>query len=94
MAAPKARLGELHRKVTEAYITGIDRDLEDEIFNPALLSGAAKFLKDNEITAEIKSDDDLSTMREKLVAAEVQRKEKARLLLFSAGSDMPQDEVG
>lgn len=93
MAAPKARLGELHRKVTEAYIAGIDADMEDDIFNPALLSGAAKFLKDNEITAEIKSDDDLSTMREKLVAAEEERKKKARGLLHIAGS-MPQDEVG
>lgn len=69
MAAPKDKLGKLHELVTTAYTTAIESDMEVEVFNPALLSAAAKFLKDNEVTAEIKSDDDLGSLREKLRAA-------------------------
>ena len=92
MAATKDKLGALHSKVAEALTKGIDADLEDDIVNPALIGAAIKFLKDNEITAEIKSDDDLSAMREKLIAAEEARKKKALALVVSGG--MPIDEVG
>lgn len=63
MAANKSELDELHRLLTRAFTQGIENDLEDGVFNPAFLSAAAKFLKDNEITAEVKSDEDLSALR-------------------------------
>lgn len=62
MAANKSELDELHRLLARAFTQGIENDLEDVVFNPAFLSAAAKFLKDNEITAEVKSDEDLGAL--------------------------------
>ena len=69
MAAHQSKLGDLHELLARAYADGIQRDIEDDIFNPALLGAAAKFLKDNNITAEIQSNDDLGALRDKLKAA-------------------------
>lgn len=92
MAAKKGELGALHRLVTEAYTKGIEMDMEEDIFNPSLLAGAVKFLKDNEITADIKEDDDLKTMRDKLIqAAEERRARNAGKLLKAVGYDCEDD---
>lgn len=84
MAAKKDDLGALHKLVAKAYKSGIEVDMEDGIYNPALLSAAAKFLKDNEITAEIKSDDDLASLRDKLRQNAEDARSKGRQLLSVA----------
>lgn len=81
MAAHKSTLGALHELVAQAYTKGIELDMESEIFNPALLGSAAKFLKDNDITAEVKSDEDLGALRDKLrTAAEARTQAGQRIL--------------
>lgn len=87
MAAHKSKLGELHELVAQAYAKGIELDLEEQIFNPALLSAAAKFLKDNEITAEIKSDDDLSALRDKLKQANANKQAAGQRILKAVGAE-------
>lgn len=74
-AATKSRLSELHRMFTEALIEEIKQSKEDEVPLPAAdKSVIAKFLKDNDITADADSeemqdlrdefDDELSARRE------------------------------
>lgn len=93
MAAHKSELGELHSLVTRAYKKGIELDLEDDIFNPALLGGAAKFLKDNEITADVKSDDDLSELRDKLVKAAAAKRQAGGRILQAVGNAAQDEEA-
>jgi hypothetical protein len=89
MAAHKSKLGRLHELVAEAYTSAIEVDIEEKIFNPAMLAAAAKFLKDNEISAEVKSDDDLSALRNKLAdAAKERRNAGAAILRLASGDDM------
>lgn len=85
MAAHKSQLGELHALIATAYTKGIELDMGDDIYNPALLSAAAKFLKDNEITADIKSDDDLGALREKLKQAAEAKREAGQRILKAVG---------
>ncbi len=74
-AAKRSRLSELHRMFTEALIEEIKQSKEDEVPLPAAdKSVIAKFLKDNDITADADSeemqglrdefDDELSARRE------------------------------
>lgn len=72
-------LGELHKLVTRAYTERIKTDLEDELpTDAATLAGAAKFLKDNSITADPADSDDLGDLRKQLAnQAEARRKRKA-----------------
>lgn len=76
-ATDKDSLELLHRLVTQAYSTEIALALKDEAPpNPALLAGAAKFLKDNEITADPADKKDLKEMQRKLKEASAQRKSR------------------
>jgi len=77
MAAKVSDLDRMHELVTKAINLGLDADIEDQIVNPALINAAIKFLKDNEITKDIAEDDDLQTMRNKLVEAAEKRRQKA-----------------
>lgn len=86
MAAHKSKLGALHELVADAYTKGIELDMESEIFNPALLGSAAKFLKDNDITAEVKSADDLANLRDKLQQAAAERRAAGNRILQAVGS--------
>nr|DAU44427.1 MAG TPA: DNA packaging protein [Caudoviricetes sp.] len=55
-AATKSRLAELHRMFTEALISEIEEAKRDEVPLPAAdKSVIAKFLKDNDITADADS---------------------------------------
>lgn len=73
-----ADLEELHALVTQSYTTRISQDLEDNIpTDAATLSGAAKFLKDNAITADPADKADLKGLQAQLKAAAEQRSIKA-----------------
>jgi hypothetical protein len=73
-----ADLEELHGLLTQAYSTRIAQDLEDNIpTDAATLSGAAKFLKDNAITADPADKADLKGLQAQLKAAAEQRSIKA-----------------
>lgn len=87
MAAHRSKLEKLHERVAEAYAKGIELDMDENIFNPALLSAAAKFLKDNEISADVKSDDDLGLLRSKLVDAAKARAEASGRILYAVNAE-------
>lgn len=71
-------LEELHALVTKSYTTRIQQDLEDDIpTDAATLSGAAKFLKDNAITADPADKADLKGLQEQLKAAAEERRKRA-----------------
>lgn len=73
-----AELEELHALVTKSYATRIQQDLEDDIpTDAATLSGAAKFLKDNAITADPADKADLKGLQAQLREAGEQRSRKA-----------------
>lgn len=73
-----ADLEELHALVTKSYTTRISQDLEDDIpTDAATLSGAAKFLKDNAITADPADKADLKGLQAQLKEAAAQRQQKA-----------------
>ena len=95
-AATKSRLSELHRMFTEALIEELRtcRD-EDGEFIPlpaADKSVIAKFLKDNDITADADSTEmqELRDEFEDELAAK--RKARAEELLAKAGAD-PEDDL-
>lgn len=70
-------LEELHALVTRSYTTRIEMDLRDEIpTDAATLSGAAKFLKDNAITADPADKADLKGLQAQLKAAALEREQR------------------
>lgn len=88
-ASDKASLEELHQLVTRAYSTEIALALKEEAPpNPALLAGAAKFLKDNDVTADPAEKEDLKTLQAQLRAASEARKLSKRPLLAAVQSDL------
>lgn len=92
-AATKSRLSELHRMFTEALIEELKQADKDEIPLPAAdKSVIAKFLKDNEITADADSAEmqELRDEFEDELAAK--RKARAAELLAKAGAD-PEDDL-
>lgn len=92
-AATKSRLSELHRMFTEALISELKQAWEEEIPLPAAdKSVIAKFLKDNEITADADSTEmqELRDEFEDELAAK--RKARAEELLAKAGAD-PEDDL-
>lgn len=92
-AATKSRLSELHRMFTEALISELKQAGEEEIPLPAAdKSVIAKFLKDNEITADADSTE-MQVLRDEFedeLAAK--RKARAEELLAKAGAD-PEDDL-
>lgn len=92
-AATKSRLSELHRMFTEALISELKQAGEEEIPLPAAdKSVIAKFLKDNEITADADSAEmqDLRNEFEDELAKK--RDERAKELLAKAGAN-PEDDL-
>lgn len=88
-ASSKAELEELHRLITQSYKTRIQMDLKDEIpTDAATLSGAAKFLKDNEITADPADKEDLAALQKQLKAAAEARRVKNGSLLRAVDNDL------
>ena len=66
-ASTEARMGQLHNKLTELFVTVLG-EYEDapELANPAMLGAASKFLRDNSITLESEQLDELSAMEQRL----------------------------
>ena len=92
-AATKSRLSELHRMFTEALIEELQQAGKAEIPLPAAdKSVIAKFLKDNDITADADSTEmqELRDEFEDELAAK--RKARAEELLAKAGAD-PEDDL-
>lgn len=91
-ATDKASLEALHQLVTRAYSTEIALALKEEAPpNPALLAGAAKFLKDNDVTADPADKEDLKSLQVQLKAAAEARRIRKRPLLEVVKEDL--DEV-
>lgn len=92
-AATKSRLSELHRMFTEALISELKQAGEEEIPLPAAdKSVIAKFLKDNEITADADSAE-MQDLRDEFEDELAQkRKARAEELLKKAGAD-PEDDL-
>lgn len=96
-ASDKASLEELHQLVTKAYSTEIALALKEEAPpNPALLAGAAKFLKDNDVTADPADNEDLKGLQARLKAAgdarRAQQRSRNESLLTVVKDDL--DEAG
>lgn len=87
--ATVSALGKLHKLVAEAYTERIKQDLEDKLpTDAATLAGAAKFLKDNNITADPADKDDLDAMREVLAKqAQARRQRGAAVLQLAKSGD-------
>lgn len=82
MPASDKRLGDLHSKLTETLIEGVqerrieEKEKDDEgnevtrvrvvLPAPAVLAVAAKFLKDNSITADVATDEKMAELKKKL----------------------------
>lgn len=87
-AATIGELEELHRLVTRSYSERIKQDLDDGLpTDAATLSGAAKFLKDNNITADPADKDDLDAMREVLAKQAQARRQRGAAVLQLAKSE-------
>lgn len=83
-----AELEELHALVTKSYKTRIELDLEDGVpTDAATLSGAAKFLKDNAITADPADKQDLKGLQAQLKAAAEERSKRAGKVLELVKND-------
>lgn len=89
-AATKSRLAELHRMFTEALITEIEEAKRDEVPLPAAdKSVIAKFLKDNDITADADSTEMQELRDEFQKDMDKKREERAADILqrVQSGSD-------
>ena len=71
--ATEDQLGALHKLVAEIY----HQELLKEEIAPALLTSAAKFLKDNDITAIVEQDSNLSAIDDLLKAKRNKRNLRA-----------------
>lgn len=92
-AATKSRLSELHRMFTEALISELKEAGEEKIPLPAAdKSVIAKFLKDNEITADADSTE-MQDLRDEFEDELAQKRQaRAKELLAKAGAD-PEDDL-
>lgn len=87
-AASIGRLQELHAKLTDAYIGILDECSENNIpVDAATLSSVAKFLKDNNVSADPADADDLKDLREKLKAQAEARKQTGQNILSLVEND-------
>ena len=88
-AAKRSRLSELHRMLTEALIEEIKQSKEDGVPLPAAdKSVIAKFLKDNDITADADSEE-MQDLRDEFDDELAARREarKKEILNKISGSD-------
>lgn len=87
-SATMQELEELHRLVTKSYTSRIQADMDDNIpTDAATLSGAAKFLKDNFVSADPADADDLAGLRDKLRAAAEERKKRGEAIVALVQAD-------
>lgn len=78
-AASEKLLAQLHAKLTETMLKALDEDT----VSPTTLSAISKFLKDNEITCQIDSDDRMSDLQKAL-----QNKRRVSDIDFSDPTDL------
>lgn len=84
-----AELEALHRLITKSYTNRIEQDIADNIpTDAATLSGAVKFLKDNNVSADPATNDDLGELRAQLTEAAAKRRSKVGNVLSMVTSDM------
>lgn len=92
-AASKSRLAELHRKFTEALIEELEEASSEKIPLPAAdKSVIAKFLKDNDITADADSQEMVElrdAFDDELAAKREQRKQE----ILSRIGEGPEDDL-
>lgn len=89
-AATTEALQELHSTVAKSLSTRISQDMEDGIPTDAATLGAAiKFLKDNNISADPASDDNLDDLREQFIKQREQRRKSAAQAIQLAAGDVP-----
>lgn len=75
-------LRELHQLITRSFKTRIEQDLDDNIpTDAATLGAAAKFLKDNAVTADPADKEDLDDLRKKLSEAAQRRTKRVGSVL-------------
>lgn len=92
-AATKSRLSELHRMFTEALIDEVEQSKKDEVPLPAAdKSVIAKFLKDNDITADADSSEMQALRNEFDEDLEKRRKARADEILNRV-ADSPDDNI-
>ena len=83
-----AELEALHKLITKSYTNRIEQDIKDNIpTDAATLSGAVKFLKDNNVSADPATNDDLGELRTQLIAAAAKRREKVGGILSVVKQD-------
>lgn len=95
MAATEKALGNLHSKLAEVLIEALDGTELEGYEDPdtgeivasskippsaSIMTVAAKFLKDNEITADVEQNDQLQSLRDKLTAKNDRLKDKSSVL--------------
>lgn len=91
-AATKSRLAELHRKFTEALIEELEEARQQEIPLPAAdKSVIAKFLKDNDITADADSAE-MQELRDEF-NQDVENARKARAASILGKLNGTEDEI-
>ena len=87
-AASLGRLQALHALLTDAYTDILEQNAEDNIpTDAATLSSIAKFLKDNNVSADPADADDLKDLRQKLLAQSAARKEAGKSILELVDAD-------
>lgn len=85
MATAREVMEVLHTKVSASLTKRIEDDMNDNIpTDAATLSAAIKFLKDNDITSDPASKDDLTDLRDKLKEQSKQRTKSNILQLAKA----------
>lgn len=92
-AASTAALQELHAAVAKSLKTRIEQDMTDDLPTDAATLGAAiKFLKDNNISADPATSDDLTDLRDKLKQQAEQRRKSASNVVSLVERDLKQME--
>lgn len=88
-SASVAELEALHKAVAKSLSTRIEQDMADNLPTDAATLGAAiKFLKDNNVSADPASSEDLTKLRTQLTAAAEARKQRASNVVDLASRDL------
>lgn len=68
MAGSLEKLGKLHELITDSFIDRIEQDMAENLpTDAATLAAAAKFLKDNDVSADPAEQGKLDVLREQMI---------------------------
>jgi hypothetical protein len=88
MAASMEELHKLHSLVTDSFKQRLEADIADKIPTDAATLGAlTKFLKDNAVTADPQTQDDLKDLRDKFKQQSETRRDRAKAALTLVKED-------